>query len=432
MERIITNLTGLVRNEKLEGKDCLVVPMVMIVEGVLNGSGGPLYYPAEELAKVPAVWNHKPVVVYHPTMGDQPISACDPATINAYKVGVILNTKWDGKRLSAEAWLNPDRLELVDKRVSDAINANQMMEVSTGLFTDNEATPGVFNGIAYNGVARNLRPDHLAILPDQIGACSIADGAGLLRVNATNKKELHDTLVILGIVDNVSHDAIHSALYAALGNKDGLWIEDVFDSSVVYTDNGKLYKRTYRMEDSKAILEGIAEEVFRVVQYQSADGTVAVNTKKESTMKTNAENTLDTPPVDVTPDTETPPVETPPADAPAETPPVEGNAKPTLSEYVSAAPPEIQEVLNEALATRNARREATITTIMANSKNTLTKEVLEGMPTAHLTAIASIATVEAPVKPVGNYSGLAPVAPAVNPTTSIEPLLAPVMNFKKD
>jgi hypothetical protein len=111
---------------------------------------------------------------------------------------------------------------------------------------------------------------------------------------------------------------------------------------------------------------------------------------------------------------------------------VEGNANPTLSEYVNAAPPEIQEVLNEALATRTARRDATITAIMANSKNTLPKDVLENMPTAHLTAIASIATVEAPAKPVGNYSGLAPVAPAVTPTNVIEPLLAPVMNFKKD
>lgn len=32
-----------------------------------------------------------------------------------------------------------------------------------------------------DAVARNHRPDHLAILPDQVGACSLADGAGLIR-----------------------------------------------------------------------------------------------------------------------------------------------------------------------------------------------------------------------------------------------------------
>ena len=54
----------------------------------------------------------------------------------------------------------------------------EMMEVSTGLFSEIEPKPGVFKGRHYKGVVRNLRPDHLAILPDSIGACSIADGAG--------------------------------------------------------------------------------------------------------------------------------------------------------------------------------------------------------------------------------------------------------------
>ena len=40
---------------------------------------------------------------------------------------------------------------------------------------------GDWNGKAYVGIARNYRPDHLAILPDMKGACSIADGAGLCR-----------------------------------------------------------------------------------------------------------------------------------------------------------------------------------------------------------------------------------------------------------
>jgi hypothetical protein len=50
---LVSNLVGLVRNEILEGRPYLAVPMVMMKEGVLNGSDGPLLYTSEELAKFP-------------------------------------------------------------------------------------------------------------------------------------------------------------------------------------------------------------------------------------------------------------------------------------------------------------------------------------------------------------------------------------------
>ncbi|GAG82219.1 unnamed protein product, partial [marine sediment metagenome] len=65
--RMITaNFTGITRYDTMEGREYLVAPMIMIVEGVLNGSEGAGLYPADELSKTPQVWNHKPVVVYHP------------------------------------------------------------------------------------------------------------------------------------------------------------------------------------------------------------------------------------------------------------------------------------------------------------------------------------------------------------------------------
>ena len=65
-QTLVANLTGMVRKDTLEGREHLVVPMVMMVEGVLDGSNGPLFYPAEEMAKLPQGWNEKPVVVQHP------------------------------------------------------------------------------------------------------------------------------------------------------------------------------------------------------------------------------------------------------------------------------------------------------------------------------------------------------------------------------
>ena len=51
-----------VHNEKPH----LVVPVVMMVEGVHNGSQGPLFHSIAELGKFPESWNGIPVVIYHP------------------------------------------------------------------------------------------------------------------------------------------------------------------------------------------------------------------------------------------------------------------------------------------------------------------------------------------------------------------------------
>lgn len=180
----------LVRNDTMEGKTYKVVPMVMMVVGVHSGSQGALYYPKAELSKTPEAWNHKPVVVYHPTMNGRGVSACSPDVLTSHKIGVIMNTKFDTLgRLVAEAWLDPDRIEKVDPRVGKAVDKLSTLECSTGMFMEVEATEGKFEGEEYKGVARNYRPDHLAVLPDKVGACSVKDGAGFIRNEAEEEDE---------------------------------------------------------------------------------------------------------------------------------------------------------------------------------------------------------------------------------------------------
>ena len=64
-------------------------------------------------------------------------------------------------------------------------NETKEVEVSLGMFTENDMEEGEYEGKQYKGIAKNHRPDHLAILPDQIGACSCKDGCGL----GANKKD---------------------------------------------------------------------------------------------------------------------------------------------------------------------------------------------------------------------------------------------------
>jgi hypothetical protein len=183
LSTLAAKATAKVRHDTMEGKNYLVVPMVILTEGVHKGSEGALYYPPSELSKTPAVWNHKPVVVYHPQINGNGVSACDPDILTNHKVGVMMNTRWEPKtkRLTSEAWIDPERAEDVDPRIMEAVNTGTMLELSTGVFVDSEEDPGKWGKEEYSGIARNYRPDHLAILPDLKGACSIADGAGFLR-----------------------------------------------------------------------------------------------------------------------------------------------------------------------------------------------------------------------------------------------------------
>ena len=202
----------------------LVIPVVMMVEGVHNGNQGAIYHPIEELGKVPASWNGIPVVINHPEEEGIAVSANSPDIIDNVTVGRVYNTSVDGNKLKAEVWIDEDKLNTVCPKVLDNINDTKEVEVSLGMFTDNEESEGEWNGEKYVKIARNHRPDHLAILPDAIGACSCADGCGLganklntenMEINATvtdmaaKRKELGMSLgefyAIPGDNDSDSH-----------------------------------------------------------------------------------------------------------------------------------------------------------------------------------------------------------------------------------
>lgn len=177
-ERFVFNLSAGYRREELEGRPHLVVPAAILAAEVINGSQGPIYYPKEENEKDPTVWNGMPLVVYHPEMNGSFISARDPDVYNNRKVGVILRTVHDDK-LRTECWFDEGRTREVDERVYDAITNQRPMEVSTGLSMELDRTPGELNGVKYTAIAHNYKPDHLAVLPDKVGAYSVAMGGGL-------------------------------------------------------------------------------------------------------------------------------------------------------------------------------------------------------------------------------------------------------------
>lgn len=183
MEQLLTNLAGAVtRTVQEKGRTYLVAPLSLIVPGVLSGSKGPLYYPPEEIAANVDDWNGTPMVVYHPYDNGTPISAKDHPLGEKIVIGTVRNSRIDKQRLVAEGWFDIQATKRVDERVLTSLQRGDKIELSTGLYTDNvPAKNGVDpKGRSYAYIARNYRPDHLAILPDQKGACSLEDGCGVL------------------------------------------------------------------------------------------------------------------------------------------------------------------------------------------------------------------------------------------------------------
>lgn len=185
METILVNAVGKVRRATLAGRSYLVAPLTLIVPGVLKGSQGSLLYEPEDVRLSANAWNGVPLVVYHPKREGVYVSARDPAFRGSW-VGYVFNSRYENDKLVAEGWFDEEDTRRVDPRVLSALEQERAIELSTGLFTTNIPAPqgAVYNsGIAkyepYHFVAKNYRPDHLAILPDQVGACSIRHGCGV-------------------------------------------------------------------------------------------------------------------------------------------------------------------------------------------------------------------------------------------------------------
>ena len=267
--QIIANVAGKVREESLEGRPHLVAPVAMLAEGVWPGSKGPVFYPWDQVIRNEAGWDHKPVVMYHPSLNGKPVTACDPEVLNNQSVGRLLRTKGASGKLRSEAWLDIARLEVVEKgaEVLANLRAGTPVEVSTGLGADLVEESGIWNMTAYGLKAVNYVPDHLALLPDRVGAYSLADGGGLL------------------VTNELSFSATECAVRKAIAGKVGKpgeywdgWIEDVFPDRVVYWYDGNLYQIGYRVSATDQVtLEGEPKPVVRVTEYRTTEGKMVGN-----------------------------------------------------------------------------------------------------------------------------------------------------------
>ena len=269
-----------------EGKKHLVVPVVMMVEGVHSGSHGPLLHTIDELGKFPESWNGIPVAVQHPQCGGKNISANNPEVVEKQTVGRIYNTHVEGGKLKAEMWIDEAKAESVSPTAMTYIRQKRPLDVSVGVFTEDEPVEGDWQGETYTAIARNHRPDHLALLPGGVGACSWADGCGV-RANAEGGDSLPkvETKVIKDLVragysfsvNETDYNQLRQSIQTKLDSlDDGVryhFLQALFEGSLVYEvemeSSSKLFKRSYEYNEETGevtFLDDI-EPVQRKVEY---------------------------------------------------------------------------------------------------------------------------------------------------------------------
>lgn len=179
--------------KKFEGKRHAVVPVVLMRSDVVMNGG---HVPEAEI--FPAAWNGVPVTLSHPAREGAFMSANSPDVLEEFAAGRIFNAFIDEGALKAEAWIDVDKAnELRPGLISELAEG---IDVSTGYFAEDVPEAGTLNGREFTHIQRNIRPDHLALLPDEKGACSFEDGCGV-RSNtgglSVAKKVLASALAVL-------------------------------------------------------------------------------------------------------------------------------------------------------------------------------------------------------------------------------------------
>lgn len=175
----------------LNGREFIVADVVILKEGVLPGSKGNLFYPADEIEKNPGIWNGMPLTNNHPMRDGRPISGRSPEVWQDYYIGYLFNDSYDSveKKRKGKIWVDVQVANKINPKLVPAILSGIKINVSTGLFTSDtpaETTQAKYKDQNYTHIARNYKPDHLAVLLDSTGACSVKDGCGI-NVNSNSE-----------------------------------------------------------------------------------------------------------------------------------------------------------------------------------------------------------------------------------------------------
>ena len=408
-----------IRTEILDKHLHLVTPVVMLVEGVHNG----ILYLEEDLKNIPESWNGRPIVVTHPKDGTEPISAnSSPELAEKTRIGTIFNSKYENKKLMAEAWIDIDKAMMIEPNILSSINNSVNLEVSTGLWFAQEEKEGDWNGEPYYAIARHFKPDHLAFLPNDKGACSWKDGCGV----RANEAEIADgELSFMSIMDKMYQmmnvPSNPNDMYSQPNHR----LRDVYSDYFTYENKeGLLYKQNYKVtKKGEIVLKGEPEQVKKIVSYETAQQKFNSQTPfiKENGMEKKQKIDYIIGTNQMGHDEAKRPILEALSDAdlewqykmaerfrnckscngegiPDKTVVVNQKEEPlkpkTVQEYVKDAPPEVKDLITNGVRMHNERKASLVKVLIENKRNRFSQEKLNQMPIDELESLIALAQIE--------------------------------------
>lgn len=178
---------GTLRRDTLNGKEYLVAPVVAVQEGVYlyprqNGRGIKReFLNTEAIEESLPDWEGVPLTIPHPEDDKGRPGLIVNAETTHTDVGQFRNVSVDGDSLVGETWIREDAVGTVNGKLEEyieAIESGEPQEVSTGYRANTEVEKGTYNNQRYTYQQDGLEPDHLALLPDERGNCSVEEGCG--------------------------------------------------------------------------------------------------------------------------------------------------------------------------------------------------------------------------------------------------------------
>ena len=260
-----------IRNETFNGRAHIVLPSYTLPANVVMNGG---LYPSAEIDAHFSKLEGTLAPLGHPMRDGKFVSAFEPDSINAYHAGAWnRNVKKSGNRVYLEKWVDVEVAKSSEngrallERVAAIARGDDVPPIHTSVaaFVDQEPAPE--GEKAYEWIAKIHGFDHDAILLNEPGAATPAQGVGLM-VNADLATPI---AVNSGVLAGDSYGDKKQRLEAAVTEvfvidpiKDYAWIADFTDTQVIIVRNGgNAEVFGYKMESGKIILDATGQAVQR-------------------------------------------------------------------------------------------------------------------------------------------------------------------------
>ncbi|WP_411975940.1 hypothetical protein [Sulfitobacter faviae] len=178
------NVSGKIKRVQREGRETIILPSYAAkADTVLNN----ILYPKDELESSYAGLNRTPAPYGHPVLNGKFVPAKDPEAMARTSIFAWNeNARWDGDRIALDVVIDEARAKESEngRKVLEAIANEQPIATSTGLLCNLEAATDK----PYEGIARGIEWDHVAILLNETPAIAPEQGVGIF-VNSAGKSE---------------------------------------------------------------------------------------------------------------------------------------------------------------------------------------------------------------------------------------------------